>query len=408
MAGADCEVVFGLLSGLTEVLSRWSYEGTARAGSIVARVADRYGVSATVVFLADGAVLTVEGRTVACSAVPEVPPLHRVSELKRLLAAIDGGALPAAAAADRLAALRRAAPPFWDGWRVPGVALFSAGFGVSVQSTWQEVAASAGCGAAVGVLILASATRPRLALLAPLLASVGVSTAVLFAVQHGLLTGGPIQLLVPALFYFIPGDALAAAMLELAAGRVTAGAARLVSSATALLMLGFGALIATVLAGVPAAALFDTGVPADLGLVAACAGWVAFAVGVMLTFAMAPADFPWALALILATAGLTALASAALGDPLGTFAGAAAMTALALTLGRRPTLPPAYVLYLGAFYVLTPGSHGLRGIESWIGGHRVQGAASVADMVSLLTALAVGMLLGAVTATQADRFSRAR
>jgi uncharacterized membrane protein YjjB (DUF3815 family) len=54
-------------------------------------------------------------------------------------------------------------------------------------------------------------------------------------------------------------------------------------------------------------------------------------------------------------------------------------------------------LYLGAFYVLTPGSHGLRGLESWIGGSRIQGVTGVADMVGLLIAIAVGMLVaGAV------------
>ena len=67
----------------------------------------------------------------------------------------------------------------------------------------------------------------------------------------------------------------------------------------------------------------------------------------------------------------------------------------ALLLGRRPALPPAYVLYVGAFYVLTPGSHGLRGIESWIGGDRIQGLTSVGNMVGLLVAIAVGMLVAA-------------
>ena len=45
--------------------------------------------------------------------------------------------------------------------------------------------------------------------------------------------------------------------------------------------------------------------------------------------------------------------------------------------------------------MLTPGSHGLRGFESWLGGHPIQGFASVSDMVALFTALAVGMLVGA-------------
>ena len=45
--------------------------------------------------------------------------------------------------------------------------------------------------------------------------------------------------------------------------------------------------------------------------------------------------------------------------------------------------------------MLTPGSHGLRGFESWFGGHPIQGVRGVGDMVALFTALAVGMLVAA-------------
>jgi uncharacterized membrane protein YjjB (DUF3815 family) len=83
----------------------------------------------------------------------------------------------------------------------------------------------------------------------------------------------------------------------------------------------------------------------------------------------------------------------AFGDPFGTFSGAVVMTATALLLARSTRLPPAYVLYLGAFYVLTPGSHGLRGLESWIGGDQVKGVTSLGTMVGLL--IAVGMLVAA-------------
>ncbi len=84
--------------------------------------------------------------------------------------------------------------------------------------------------------------------------------------------------------------------------------------------------------------------------------------------------------------------------PVGTFVAAAAMTVAALRLGARPGRPPPYVLYLGAFYVLTPGSHGLRGIESWIGGRPVDAIGSVASMLGLLAAIAGGMLVGAALA----------
>lgn len=387
---------FALLAALTRLLLRWSYEGTAGAEAVVARVGARYGAAVQVAFLPDAAVLTVGERTAACAAAPIVPPLHQVSALKRLLAEVDAGRLSAAEAHARLERVVAQPPAFAGAWIVLGMVLFSVGFGVSIQATWQEVLASALLGVPVGLLFLASQGRERLALIAPFAGSVLVSTLVLIAYKHSWIDGGPIQLMVPALFIFIPGDALSAAMLELADGRVTAGASRLVASLAILLMLGFGALVATVLVHVPQSFLFDVNVPGNLGPLLVWGGWVVFALGVMLVFSMAPRDFPWALLLVLLTAGAAALGSAAFGDPIGTFLGAVAMTVTALWLGRRAALPPAYVLYLGAFYVLTPGSHGLRGIESWIGGSRVQGSTGVADMLGLLTAIALGMLVGAI------------
>ncbi|NUT56969.1 MAG: threonine/serine exporter family protein, partial [Thermoleophilia bacterium] len=250
-------------------------------------------------------------------------------------------------------------------------------------------------GALVGLIAVAAQTRPRLALVAPFAASVTVSTLVLVAYDHGWIEGGPIQLMVPCLFFFIPGDAISAGMLELADGRITAGATRVIYSLAVLLMLAFGALVATVLADVPERFLFDVEVQDTLGFWVVWGGWVIFAVGTMLVFSMRPADFPWALAVLLLTAAVAQLGTRVSGEVIGTFVAAVVMIVVAVSLGRSPKRPPAYALYLGAFYVLTPGSHGLRGFESWLGGHPVQGFQGLSDMLALITALAVGMLVGA-------------
>jgi uncharacterized membrane protein YjjB (DUF3815 family) len=71
------------------------------------------------------------------------------------------------------------------------------------------------------------------------------------------------------------------------------------------------------------------------------------------------------------------------------------MVVVAMLLAQRASRPPAYVMYLGAFYVLTPGSHGLRGLESFIGGNPIQGVSGLADMFGLLIAIVIGFLLGA-------------
>ncbi|MCY1136879.1 threonine/serine exporter family protein [Actinoplanes sp. Pm04-4] len=404
---AEDEVV-DLLGDLTDWLLGSSFEGTMRCEAVVRDIAARYGHSVEVTFLADSAIVTVGGRTRSYAREPGVPPLHQVSEFKRLVADIHRRPVPPAEASRRLAAIR-AMPPRWSKpWQVAGLVCFTVGFGISVQATSQQVAVSALTGLLVGLLVVAGGTHRRVVLVSPFLASLVVTGIVLTLAEHGFIEGGPIQLIVPALFYFIPGDAISAAALELATNRMTAGAARLVYSVVVLLVLAFGALVAAVLLRAPASDLFDTTVPGNLGPLLVWGGWVLFAIGVMLTFSMAPRDFPWALGLVLLTAGVTELGTRAFGDPAGTFFGAIAMTLAALLLGRRPGLPPAYVLYLGAFYVLTPGSHGLRGLESWIGGDEVGGVTGVADMVGLLIAIAVGMVVAAASLSRDEVRSSAR
>jgi uncharacterized membrane protein YjjP (DUF1212 family) len=392
---------FTLLRELTRLQLTWSFEGTTQAEATVRRVARRYGAGVEVTFLADSAVLTVGDRTVSFARAPIVPPLDQVTDFHRLLDEIDAGRLSPAEATDRLHALERRPPHFSKPWQVVGLGLFATGFGISVQGTWQEIVASAVLGSLVGLLAVFAQDRPRLALVAPFVASVIVSTLVLFAYKEGWIDGGPIQLMVPCLFFFIPGDAISAGMLELADGRITAGATRVIYSVAILLVLAFGALLATVIANVPTQFLFDVDVDDTIGFWIAWGGWVIFAVGTMLTFSMRPADFPWALLLVLLTAAVAQLGTRAFGEVVGTFLGAVVMTVVSLLLARSPKRPPAYVMYLGAFYVLTPGSHGLRGFESWLGGHAIQGFQGLSDMVALFTALAVGMLVAAAAVPRA-------
>jgi uncharacterized membrane protein YjjP (DUF1212 family) len=404
-ARSQHEPVFALLRRLVAVLLAGSYEGTFRAEQIVQRVARSYGADVEVAFNADSAALTVGERTATFAAVPLVPPLDQVSDFRSLIYDIEDGRLTASQAHERLDALTRRPPRFSKAWQVVGLCLFATGFGVSVQATGQEIAASAVLGLLVGLIAVASQDRPRLTIVAPFVASVVVSTITLIAYKHGWIDGGPIQLMVPCLFFFIPGDAISAAMLELADGRITAGATRLIFSVALLLVLAFGALVATVIVNVPERFLFDVEVKDTLGFWVAWGGWVVFAVGCMLTFSMRPADFPWALGLILLTAAAAQLGTKASGEVVGNFVGAVVMTATALLLARSRRRPPAYVLYLGAFYVLTPGSHGLRGFETWLGGHPIEGFKGVGDMVALFTALAVGMLVAAA-AVRPERSER--
>ena len=88
------------------------------------------------------------------------------------------------------------------------------------------------------------------------------------------------------------------------------------------------------------------------------------------------------------------IATLAFGELGGVFLAGTVIALLGSLLARNPTHPPLLVLILGAFFVLTVGSLGLRGLTTWIGGNVLQGFHDVFSMLSLGLALALGLLIG--------------
>lgn len=61
---------------------------------------------------------------------------------------------------------------------------------------------------------------------------------------------------------------------------------------------------------------------------------------------------------------------------------------------------PAYVFMITPFFTLTPGSHGLRGFESLIGGQPIVGVEDFATLFATLLAIALGILIGGLGDTE--------
>ncbi len=384
-----------LVARLAHVMVSGSFEGTVLAERRLKAVAAAYGQQAEVAVLPESATVTIGDRTRVVTAIPGIPPLNQVSAMKGWVGGVTEGRLSLAQAERELYAIASMPLPYGWPWRILGVVLFSVGFGLSVQATWQQVIFTTLTGLFVGVLVVGTDFYPRLRWLAPLIASALVAMAALYASEQGWISGGPIALMLPALFVFIPGDSITMAMLELSSGRMTAGAARMVQSLAALGVLAFGPVIALAALGAQAGSLSDVAAPATLGVLAGWLGWVIFTAGVMLVFGMSLRDFPWALAMVLGTYGVQLLTVRATGDLVGTWLAAAILTAACLIVGSRRHSPPVYVLFLAAFFVLTPGSHGLRGLDTWIGGHPIQAISDFGDMFGLLAAIALGILTAA-------------
>ncbi|MFJ4829796.1 threonine/serine exporter family protein [Streptomyces sp. NPDC088747] len=282
--------------------------------------------------------------------------------------------------------------PWW--LKFLGIVLFSLGFAPLMQATWYEVGSTAVLAALAAALAVAAARLPRLARVLPLVVSAAVSVVALEVFARDPAHGGPVLLMLPALFFFVPGDYLSAATAELAAGLITTGAIRLVYAVFLLVQLYLGVLLGVFATGNSTRGLFDVVAEPDLPRWALFLGWFVFSAGTVLAFAI-PRRLYWPLlALVYVTVGVQSLFTKLVGEAGGTFVAAAVLSAAATVLARGRDRPPRLVLLLPGFFTLTVGSLGMRGLTTLAGGHVIEGFRDLLELITIVTAIAVGMVFG--------------
>ncbi|MFF8414866.1 threonine/serine exporter family protein [Streptomyces omiyaensis] len=397
-AGPD--PVAGFLARLTGLLLRTSGEGAEPIEREVTAVGRALGAEVSVLLVMDTATLTVAvpGRpaaTVVVHAVPEVARLDRIAALKPLVADVCAGRAGPAEATARLDRIEAAPAPYPWWLKLVGIVLFSLGFAPLMQPTWYELGTTAVLAALAALLAVASDRVPRLARVLPLVASTAVSVVTIGLFAGDPAHGGPVLLMLPALFFFVPGDYLSAAAAELGAGLITTGAIRLVYAVFLLVQLCVGVLLGVYVTGTSTRALFDTAAASDLPRWVLFASWTVFTVGTVLAFAIPRRFFRTLLALVYLTVGVQSAATVLIGETGGTFVAAAVLAAVATLLSRGPGRPPRLLLVLPGFFTLTVGSLGMRGLTTLAGGHVVDGFSDLLELVLVVTAIAVGLVLGA-------------
>src|SRR5580698_578297 len=298
--GAD--EVNRLLTRLTEFQLLNSAEGAFDLRDMVRQAGRAYGVQADLLAIAEGAVLTIRHPDAApyvetIRVVPELARLDRVSDCKFLVNRVVAGELAAADADRELARLEHSRPPYPAWLRIVGVALFATGFAPSVQATWREVLYSLILGAVMGVMVVAAESLSGLRSLFPIIGPFVIAMVAFNLLHAHRAPGGPIVLMVPALFVLIPGDFLCAATAEIAIGQLTPGAVRLAQAAFTLVEIAAGVLIAAEVSGVGTGGLFETSVPPVLPVAVIVASWLPFVLGLALAFSARMRDVPWMLAL---------------------------------------------------------------------------------------------------------------
>jgi uncharacterized membrane protein YjjP (DUF1212 family) len=401
-----------LLRRLTSFLLRHSAEGAFELRDTVRQVAAVYGAEAEILAIAEGAVITVQSpdgtaRSATVRVNPELARLDLVAEGKFLVRRILAGQLAAAAAELELTQLERRSAPYPPWLRAAGVVLFAVGFAPSVQATWTEVGYSVVLGLVMAVVFVLAERVGVLRILLPIVGPVLVGLTAFGVLHAERQPGGPMILMVPALFVLIPGDFLCAATAISAVGQLTPGAVRLAQAAFTLVEIAAGVLIAAEVSGVGTGGLFEAAVPPVLPVAVIVASWLPFVLGLALAFSARMRDVPWMLALTYLAWGVQFGMTRWVGPTAGTFAAAVLLAAAAGYLEGSARRPPRIVLILGGFFALTVGALALRGLTTIDGGFTIQGFNDIRDAVTQTAALTLGLVVGAVP-VQAVTASRAR
>ena len=401
--GARTEDVDRLIRMVSRFLLRNSAEGTFDLHLRLRDIGRAYGVQIQSLAMMEGLVVTTthadgSQRTDIVHAQPSLERLDQVSSYKQLDRQIVEGRLTAPEAIRRLEALEQRRPPFPWWVRFVGVMLFAAGFAPSVQANWRQFGGSLILGAVMAAVYLVGERVAALRIILPVVAATAVSLVAFTTLHIAHAHGGPVLVMVPALFVMIPGDFLCAAAAEIAVGQFTVGTIRLVQSFIVLFELAAGVVIGAAISGAGTSSLISATTVDNMPWIITALAWIPFTVGMALTFCARPRDAPWLLLGVYLAWGTQLLGTWVFGAAAGTFIAAFLLTVAGVWLGRKPGRPPTLVIILGGVFVLTVGSTALRGITTLAGGHLLESFHDLANFAEIAGGLTFGMIVGTTIA----------
>lgn len=400
----EADEVFALVTEVGQTFLEWSWEGTVGAEESIEGIGRAYGQNVTVIVTAETAAVQVGDKTAFLKAFPGFPPLAALPALKDWMIDVRQHRLTVSAARERLRSIRHVQPPYPQVIRILGSMLMSFAFAVDLVGTWQGCIVGLLTGIISGAVLLLSDRGTLWALAAPLIASFLVSLAVFLAFRVDLVTEAPGLLIIPALFVFLPGDSITVQALEMIEGRWSAGVSRLFYSGIMLVLLALGAVFANGLLGGSHDLLNPDAIQPAFSWWAIYPGHVAFTLGVALAFQMRPKDIPLAIVITLIVTVVAQGIGYLFGAITGTLLAAIAMTVLGWYVARSPKRAPAFVWMITPFFTLTPGSYGLKAVDTVISGQPAAAATDVRLLFATLVLIALGIAVGlALTAPPTRR-----
>ena len=361
----------------------------------VTRAAHAYGAeSARISAFPTFMMLTIaQGEPATIELTTSLAPsrLDQISALERLVQDAEQAAVAPEVGLERLDLIATMRPRFGPLLSIAGYAVVALGICLVLHPAPRNVVAAAVFGALVGFLRLWERNR-SLQILIPIIAAFAVAALSALAVKHGL-DGPGLRAMVASLVIFLPGATMTTAVLELAAGQMVSGSARLVSGTMQLALLAFGILAGIEAVGVPSPSVF-AGSEDVLGNWAPWLGVLIFAIGVTVAYSAPPRSFLALLVVLYAAWGGQVVGNAVFGIYVSAFVGALVMTPVAYWIARLPSAMPQYASFLPGFWLLVPGALGLIGLTELAGDAGAAGLQDLAATIVSILSVALGVLCG--------------
>ena len=257
-----------------------------------------------------------------------------------------------------------------------------------------EMMVSALIGLIVGMIAIASKTKP---LIDHLLPAICAFIATFIALLAEPLLGISITtsvVVISGLIILLPGLSLTIALAELATQNLVSGTARLSGTVTTFIQLAFGSALAAELAK-----LFEISINhAPVSPVPAWSIWLAAGIAALALvplFSARKKDAGWFLVAALSAFTVVYFASQALGSSLGAFAGAITVGLMARFATRFFELPGAMIMMPG-FIILVPGAVGYRSILALVEKDVIAGLSTAFDVAVIGISLVAGFLLSSL------------
>jgi uncharacterized membrane protein YjjB (DUF3815 family) len=261
-----------------------------------------------------------------------------------------------------------------------------------LRTSWADVAASAVIGLMIGLLCVASSSRPRLHeasdAIAALLATLTASAIAAFLTPLSLQT-----VVIASLIVLMPGLMLTTAVAELSSQNWASGTARFAGATVVLLKLTFGTIVATQVAhalGWQPQLISAPQLPAWAEWVGLLVGSAAFAV----LFGAARRDFLVVMAGAWIGYGLTRLGGQIPGLSSEAFAGGVFLAGLGVAMVSNAFGRIFRLLRVSGIILLVPGSVGFRSLNFVMERDVVLGLDTAVAVLSALIALVAGLLFG--------------